>query len=354
MRRALTVTLAALIAVMVGGPLGAPAAFAANSSVESWLTVGSIRPDIGCNVPISVEVRSGGAAVAGAEVDVLLTSDDTGQLLASDRQITGDNGVAYLTVNTGNGWDGAKSWLEVDVNGGYLGGRSMWITSGGACDGQGDVTDLSGSVPTASNTVVDTSSSQQTSPSQSSSGQHIISGVPTYVQQRNLSCEYAALSIATGALGNQVSEYNFDNIVGWSDNPHWGYRGNITGPWGGTTDYGVYAEALVPALADYGFTGQVFYGQGDATPLKNAIDQGKPTLVWLGMWGPTGYYDYASDGTRYLLVPGDHTMVAYGYDAGGVYLSDPAHGEYRYYDWGTFMWMWNSLDGMSLAVSWAS
>ena len=31
--------------------------------------------------------------------------------------------------------------------------------------------------------------------------------MPTYVQQRNLSCEYAALTIATGAFGAWVSEF---------------------------------------------------------------------------------------------------------------------------------------------------
>ena len=52
--------------------------------------------------------------------------------------------------------------------------------------------------------------------------------VPTYVQQRNLSCEYAALVMAMGAYGVGVSEYEFDNLVGWSENPHWGY-GKIEG-----------------------------------------------------------------------------------------------------------------------------
>src|SRR3954447_4530669 len=42
---------------------------------------------------------------------------------------------------------------------------------------------------------------------------------PTYVQQRNLSCEYASLVIAFGTYGVSVSEYAFDDLVGWSDNP---------------------------------------------------------------------------------------------------------------------------------------
>ena len=35
--------------------------------------------------------------------------------------------------------------------------------------------------------------------------------VPTYAQQRNLSCEYASLVIAMGAYGTWVSEWTFDD-----------------------------------------------------------------------------------------------------------------------------------------------
>ena len=174
--------------------------------------------------------------------------------------------------------------------------------------------------------------------------------VGTYVQQRNLSCEYAALTIATAAFGTWISEWEFDGLVGWSANPHWGYRGDINGWWGNTTDYGVYAEPLAGALSHFGFWGEVFYGQGDPYALQARLDAGLPVVVWLGLWGDVGYYEYTEDGTPYKLQPGYHTMVAYGYDEAGVYLSDPAIGDYRFYSWGDFMWMWNAMDGMALAV----
>lgn len=175
--------------------------------------------------------------------------------------------------------------------------------------------------------------------------------VPTYVQQRNLSCEYAALTIATAAFGNGVSEFEFDERVGWSANPHQGFRGDINGWWGNTVDYGVYAEALVGPLADLGYAGEVLYGQGDASGLKQHLKEGQPIVVWLGLWGDLGYYEYAEDGAPFKLTPGYHVVVAYGYDEGGVHVSDPANGKYAYYDWDHFMATWNVLDGMALAVS---
>lgn len=174
--------------------------------------------------------------------------------------------------------------------------------------------------------------------------------VPTYVQQRNLSCEYAAAVIALGAYGVWISEYDFDGMVGWSENPHWGYRGDITGWWGNTEDYGVYASALVAPINEFGFWADAFYAQGDASALTRRIDAGAPVIVWLGLWGDTGYYQWTEDGARYKLASGMHVVVAYGYDSSGVWVSDPATGTRHVYDWGTFMTYWNVLDGMGLSV----
>jgi uncharacterized protein YvpB len=174
--------------------------------------------------------------------------------------------------------------------------------------------------------------------------------VPAYAQQRNLSCEYAAMTIATAHWGGWVSEYDFDQMVGWSANPHWGFRGDINGWWGNTVDYGVYPEALAGPLANLGYYGDIFYGQGDSWGLRQRLSEGAPVVVWLGMWGDQSFYDYTDDGTAFKLTTGYHVEVAYGYDADGVYLSDPAHGEYTFYSWGDFMWRWNVLDGMAMAV----
>ncbi len=174
--------------------------------------------------------------------------------------------------------------------------------------------------------------------------------VPAYTQQRNLSCEYASTVMAMATFGTWISEYEFDGIVGWSDNPHWGYRGDITGWWGNTTDYGVYPEPLAAAVDRFGFWGDPFYGQGDASALTSRLDNGLPTLVWIGLWGDTSFYEYTAEGTPYKLGAGMHVVVAQGYDDGGVSVVDPAYGDVKYYDWGWFMNLWNVFDGMSLAI----
>ena len=350
MRRGIRVWAAALAATtMVVAPLpmghgGSGVSAQEVAGVEAYVEVGSVAPGVGCAVNTSIEVRQDGTSVAGVDVGLSLVID--GEIASMDRSLTDDNGVAWLKFQTDGAYDGASAWLDVLLDGTYAGSTEIHPTTDGSCDGNSSLLQLEGAVALGDTLgVVDDSETA----SSAASGTFI--GVPTYTQQRNLSCEYASLVIAMGAFGADVSEWDLDGIVGWSANPHWGFRGDITGWWGNTDDYGVYAEALVPGLNAYGFSGDVFYGQGDSGALTSRLDNGEPTLVWLGYWGDTSFYDSTDDGSAFKLAAGEHVVVAYGYDADGVYASDPASGTTRFYGWHYFLSMWNVLDGMALAVS---
>ena len=338
MHNLLTRGLVILLGLAMLAPFAGTPADAAD--VTAWVETESKSPGLGCAVDVSVEVRSGGGALSGAEVSVALSEDGTDNVISVDRETTNDRGIAWLVLDTSAGWVGFKGWMEVAVNGSYIGGQTIRITEG-ACSGDSTLLEMSGSATT---TIRAGSSSGEGS----GDGKVTIPNVWEYQQQRGLSCEYAALSIATGALGAWVDEYRFDSVVPLHENPHKGYRGDIRGRWGNTDDYGVYAAPLVPALQQFGFTGDVFYG--DKGELMAAIDAGAPTLVWLGMSGDLSHNDYDDAGDRYQLTQYMHVMVAYGYDSAGVYLSDPGTGSYKYYSWGDFLWMWDVLDGMALSV----
>ncbi len=317
-----------------------PGASAAVLSVEAWIGVSSTRPSVGCAIDLSVELRDTGHAVDSAQVEVALHID--GSLVSADRGVTGDNGVSFLELQTFDSPSGVTHWVDVNISGEYFTGFPVVTTESGACNDSYRLIEVSGDV------VV--------TPSSSSATASLIDGaqtkvwIPTYAQQRNLSCEYAAMYIATSAFGEGISEYSFDSVVGWSPNPHIGYRGNILGVWGRTDDYGVYATPLSWALDSFGFRGEVFYAGGDSDSLTTRLDQGKPVVVWLALWGDESIRE-TLDGRTFTVTAGMHVMVAYGYDSSGVYLSDPGSGTYRFYSWGDFMGMWNVLDGMGLAVS---
>ena len=351
--------LVAVVVVLTAGAVGVGPANRMLASglqdVDVYVDVASVGPAVGCVVDVGVELRSGGDALANVEVVLGLVV--AGELAAADRAVTGADGIAFLAVDTSAGWAGADGWLDVNVNGTYVGGRSLTLTEGGPCAGDSRLWTTTHPVwlPSPEEAQAVVAAGVESGPAALVDDGAAQTGasiwVPTYRQQRNLSCEYAALTIATAAFDDWVSEYTFDGLAGWSVNPHWGFRGDINGTWGNTVDYGVYPEALVQPLAEVGYYGEVFYGQGDASSLTARLDRGMPTLVWLGLWGDLSFYEYTEDGTAFKLTPGAHVVVAYDYDSGGVWVSDPGIGDYQYFDWGTFMWMWNVLDGMALAVA---
>src|SRR5689334_4867125 len=69
---------------------------------------------------------------------------------------------------------------------------------------------------------------------------HTLDGVPIVGQWWNLTCEYAATSAATAFYGQTISQQTFVDAIGFDPNPNVGFRGRLSGPWGGTTDYGIY------------------------------------------------------------------------------------------------------------------
>jgi uncharacterized protein YvpB len=345
-RRPATVlaVLATLVSSCAGFVESAVAQSADLSHVSGWATLGSVTPAAGCWLDASIEVRQAGGGAPDVAVGVNLVHG--GEVVWADWGMTDGDGLAYLSVDTSWAAPGYEAWMDVLVSGEYAGGMPVSITDSGGCADNPDMVELNADVSLAQSS----GTAQYWSTSDAPASDAVRIGVPTYAQQRNLSCEYAALVMAMGAYGVWISEYEFDARVGWSENPHWGYRGDISGWWGNTDDYGVYAAALAPALGDFGFWGEEFYAQGNPTALTARLDQGTPVLVWLGLWGETGFYEHSADGTPYKLVPGLHVVVADGYDSGGVYVADPATGGTNYYDWSTFMTFWNVMDGMALAV----
>lgn len=336
---------AAVMSLVLGfGALGMAPASA--ESVAAWMTVATNHPAAGCIVDTSVEVQSGGAPMVGAEVSIILSDDSSSTVIDSMTTTTTETGFAWLSFDTTNAGV-EKTWLEVRVNGAYLGGRTIWI-DGTECAGAPSELDLSGDVPAVTDTWVPAPAAESADAAPAESAASSFLPVVTYQQARPLSCEYAAVQIATGMIGYTVTEWDMEAVTPLSANPHWGYRGNINGTWGNTTDYGLYADALVPGVNAHGYSATSFYGGPE--DLTSYIDNGNPVIVWLGMRGDQSIYEYTEDGTRYQVTAFMHVMVVYGYDESGVYLSDPGNGGTRYYDWATFNQMWQVIDGMGLAI----
>jgi uncharacterized protein YvpB len=181
---------------------------------------------------------------------------------------------------------------------------------------------------------------------------HILKDVPATPQAWALSCEYAATSAATAMYGPVITQWRLRASIDTNANPHKGFRGDITGGAGGTTDYGVYPEPIAAVLQQYGYThSYVFYGGADH--LRAEIAAGRPVVTWV-----TGTWKLASRevlrdsaGARYSLVPGEHAVTVYGYDDDGVWVMDPAGPDKYRVSWDRFLTAWNLFDGMALVVA---
>ncbi len=180
---------------------------------------------------------------------------------------------------------------------------------------------------------------------------HVISHFPLMGQWWNLSCEYAATSAATAFLGKTISQDAFVNMIGFDANPNKGFRGDLSGPWGGTWHYGVYAAPILAALLQSGFTHSYIF-HSDPTLLREAIDNDHPVVVWItGTYSDMPRYEAESNGEAFTLVPYEHAVTVYGYDEQTVSIMDPAYPAYYPVSWNVFLNAWNQLDGMALAVA---
>ncbi len=348
-RAALTI---AVLLLMTGQLLTTSRALADDTwAIDSWIELSATSPATDCPIDASVELRRDGYAAEGVEVLMALYVGE--ELISADRVVTDEDGIAFLEID-GSPADGLGGWIDVTLNDEYWWGTAASPGVGEGCTDGYLLHNEKGSIPGFAVATDDSAEAAFFADDSGSVAEDAGSGgfipeVGFYVQQRNLSCEYAALSMATSALGAWVSEYEFDNRVGWAANPHYGFRGDINGLWGNTTDYGVYAEPLVPVLNANGFNADVFYSFGDPAPLRERLDAGRPVIAWLGFYGDTAFA--VEDNGSYLLAPGMQTVVVYGYDDAGVHVADPASGSYDYYLWDDFLAMWSILDGMGLAVS---
>lgn len=177
----------------------------------------------------------------------------------------------------------------------------------------------------------------------------VLDKFPIFAQWYNLSCEYSATRMITAFYGREINDTEFVSLVPFHPNPHVGFRGNINGYFGGTGDYGIYAEPIAKALEERGFKTKLL--ANNIQGLKQELALGRPVQVWViaGMgWGSPYTANY--EGLQFKLTGGEHSIVIYGYDTQGVYVADPGYGTQDYYYWSDFMRSWSYFDYMAMSV----
>jgi len=179
-----------------------------------------------------------------------------------------------------------------------------------------------------------------------------LSGYHFHHQRHRLSCEAAAVSMATGG---QLSEEAILAALRYDANPWRGFRGSYTAVTrlkNGLRDYGIYALPLADELQGLGYATAVI--NGDQAPALLRYSVGvlkKPVVVWV-TWRlrPWPAVTVGVGRERLRLILHEHTRVVVGYDARRVHFLDPFDGE-RWDSWPHFLASWALFGNMGLMVA---
>jgi uncharacterized protein YvpB len=178
------------------------------------------------------------------------------------------------------------------------------------------------------------------------SATHIVSGVTFIYQNRSLSCEEAATSMALTHQGINLSQDTIlaelgadrramyvdgNGRVRWG-NPYQTFVGNVDGSESNYTGYGTFYPPLVRIAQAHG--GKVLaYGNMSAGTIYAHLIAGHPVVVfatWDWAWHPR--HDYLSFDGQWIPwigpVHASHVYTAVGYSPTGVLVNDPLRGQY--------------------------
>jgi uncharacterized protein YvpB len=178
----------------------------------------------------------------------------------------------------------------------------------------------------------------------------LILDAPVYQQAHSLSCESSAAAMAANFYGVGVNEETIVAALPKHDNPYLGFRGNIDGPYGGTEDYGVYAEPVRQILAQLGLEVQHF--AGGIEEIKAHIQHGRVVIAWVtyNLQVETPQQVTTSDGQIVTLVPYQHAVLVTGYNPNGLWVNDPYSGTQAFYLEADFRRSFAYLSNMALVV----
>lgn len=167
-------------------------------------------------------------------------------------------------------------------------------------------------------------------------------------QRRNLSCESRSACDLLAHYGIQVDEETFFARLPKSDNPDYGFVGDVNGPTGQLPPqgYGVHEQPIATTLTSFGLEATAFR-RPEMTDLHAHIWSNRPVIVWatstLRPGTPVTLRDGA--GREFQAVRGEHTYIAVGWDAvrGRIELLDAATGKRKLVSLERFEAAWDSL-----------
>jgi uncharacterized protein YvpB len=175
----------------------------------------------------------------------------------------------------------------------------------------------------------------------------LIENIDGHRQYFSLGCEAAASKDWANYFGYDFNEFEFQYKFPLSDNPDFGFVGDVNGPWGQVPPYayGVHASPVAALLNDYGIPA-LAYKHFTLEQLKQELAAGRPVIAWVigncvgGI--PYQYKDQA--GNSVIVAAYEHVIIVTGYDDKSIrYMNNG-----RFYEVPTdvFLNSWSVLENM--------
>lgn len=157
--------------------------------------------------------------------------------------------------------------------------------------------------------------------------EYFITDIFGHRQTYSISCEASAATDWANFFGVEAYESTIQFHMPLSDNPDFGFVGNVNDPWGQIPpySYGVHAEPVAAALRELYDLPARAEKEFSLEEVKKEIASNQPVLAWVigNMVGgyPTEYTD--SQGNIAIVAPYEHAVVLTGYNADNIrYLNN--------------------------------
>ncbi len=151
-----------------------------------------------------------------------------------------------------------------------------------------------------------------------------IRSIEGHRQLLSLDCESAAAEDWASYFGKDINELEFQGRLPVSDNPDYGFVGNVNDPWGllPPNGYGVYAGPVAQLLNAYGVQAKAYKGYS-LEQVKAKISQNIPVIAWVvgnvEAGAPPIYYT-DREGRKAVAAAYEHVVILTGYTQDRIYF----------------------------------
>ena len=177
----------------------------------------------------------------------------------------------------------------------------------------------------------------------------LITDITGHRQVFSLSCESAVAVDWAGYFDVPIVEREFHNALPASDNPEYGFVGDVHGNWGQIPpyDYGVHAGPVADLLVEYGLPAKSVKNY-TLEEVKQRISESKPVIAWVIGSMEFSHADEFMDkeGRSVIVAPYEHTVIITGYDENYIHYMN--NGQLLKVTTKAFLKSWGVLGNMAI------